>query len=902
KPYIAQSKHGGKWLGSPGGNFSGSPKQFKAAVAGYDLINLMPDAGDVLNPHVMRRWKNQISLFQDQGLGVKILWWKQVNKGDGDIDEIEPGQEIKYLSPEEFYQLSRQEKKKKEDWDRWVKSRQLSPHIRQNQRFVDISPLTSARAISIKSGTGTGKTHGIKQIIKENPDKGFLSIGYRNGPLLQFCIEAGFYHLQTELKNQDEYALIHDPRSRIALCLHSIPHFSSEDFDDRILILDEIVSVLRSLAKDKNLRFKSRVKSLLTEVLRRASKIYCLDGHLTDKEVRLIGSVLGEEAVTSVLENTFTGHRPQTKFITNSRNGNGKLVEPDESEVVKAILNVPEGVNIAVCSDSQEQLEALDNKLKARGVRTFRLDSTKAGTKEAKQFYADNSSYLVRHKIQILLYSPSGEAGLNIPIKGYFSEIYALFYGVLSTNQQMQLIGRVRDEDATLTVVPATRAVSNDEVSDSFIPDEIKKAWEEYAILNGEAALDGVEAKEQYLKLMQQMMKLHDDEFYAYECQLRAAENYERRNLKQCLRYALEDSGYPVTDVIVEKYNEVTKGIAQEKGVVREVEATRKFNAPDITTEEADETSRDISATVEQKAAVKKRRLLDRLPGIRDKTIVASETIEATNPETGEVEEKEIKVEKPAFSPETILRLEDKSKKLISKQELRFFVNNPEIALLLDRQKLFKKFDFFTDPEKSGYGLGVSPQEFRFKSLLVKTLVEMGIKDFLEQGTSWNQNDQRVINFWQQGKKNWRKLKFKVGKYTPVQYLNKAIRMLGFKIQKRRVKGERIYSIRDEQDSLESIVYQCVTLRIKDQVSQSSPDFQFILNRIKPPIPIEDVRDAADILSYIDSFEDFKEIFYPAGKLLEGFSTNLMREAAKLLEKSKQAMFSQWFRTIEAPA
>ncbi len=79
------------------------------------------------------------------------------------------------------------------------------------------------------------------------------------------------------------------------------------------------------------------------------------------------------------------------------------------------------------------------------------------------------------------------------------------------------------------------------------------------------------------------------------------------------------------------------------------------------------------------------------MPGIRDKTIVASETIEATNPETGEVEEKEIKVEKPTFSPETILRLEDKSKKLISKQELRFFVDNPEIAVLLDKQRLFKK-------------------------------------------------------------------------------------------------------------------------------------------------------------------------------------------------------------------
>ncbi|MGB5969992.1 MAG: plasmid replication protein, CyRepA1 family [Spirulinaceae cyanobacterium] len=901
KPYIAQSKHGGKWLGSPGGNFSGSPEQFKLATAKAEIAIIYPDAGDVLNPHVMKRWRNQIGFAQNRGLKVLIAWWGQVSKELWlDIDEIKPGQTVKYLSPEEFYQLSQIQKKKKEDWDRWIKSRRLSPHTRQKQRFVKISPLAEAKAILVKSGTGTGKTHEIKRIIKENPNKGFLSIGYRNGPLLQFCIESGFYHLQSELKNQDEYALIHDPRSCIAFCLHSILHFSPEDFDDRILILDEIVSILRSLAKDKNLRFKSRVKALLIEALTRASKIYCLDGHLTNKEVRLIGSVLGEEALTSVIENSFTGHRPQTKFITNSRNENGELVEPDKSEVLKAILNLPEGVNIAVCSDNQKELEALDNKLKARGIRTFRLDSTKAGTKQARQFYADSPGYLVKHRIQVLLYSPSGEAGLNIDIKGYFSEIYALFYGVLSTNQQMQLIARVRDKDAALIVVPATRAVSNDEVSDSFIPDEVKQAWEEYAILNGEAVLDGVDSKEQYLKLMQQMMSAYDDEFYVYECQLRAAENYERQNLKQCLRYALEDSGYPVTDVIVQKYNEVTKGIAEEKKAVEQANATQEFHSPYMTTEEANEKSRDISATVEQKAAVKKRRLLDRLPGIEEKTIITSETVEATNSQTGEVEEKEVKVEKPAFSPETILRLEDKSKRLISKQELRFFVDHPEMALLLDRHKLFQKFNFFTDPESNGYGLGVSPIEFRSKTLLVKTLIEMGIKDFLEPGTSWNQKDQRVLDFQRKGRKNWRKLRFKVGKYTPVQYLNKAIRMLGFQIQRRKVKGERTYSIKDELGSLESVVYQCVTQRIEDKVSQSSPDFQFILNRIKPPIP-EDVEDAADILAQINTFEDFQEILYPTGELAQGFSANLMRKATKLLEKSKQAMIAQWLWTIKAP-
>ena len=902
KPYIVSARLGIDCIGAAGGLFTSSPEQVKAATAGYDLAILMPDAGDIINPHVMKRWGRQINFIQDQGLEVQIAWWGQVDKETGqDIDEIEPGQAIEYLSPEEFYRLSHQEKKKIDDWDRWVKSRRLSPDIKQNQRFVDISSSTEAKAIAVKSGTGTGKTHEIKRIIKENPGKGVLSIGYRNGPLLQFCLESGFYHLQSELKNQDEYALIHDPKSCIALCLHSIPHFSSEDFDERILVLDETVSVLRSLAKDKNLRFKSKVKRLLSEALTRTSKIYCLDGHLTDKEVKLLRSVLGSEASVSVTENTFTAHRPETKFITASRNENGEIVEPDKSEVEQAILNLPEGVNIAVCSDSRKELEALDNKLKARGLRTFRLDSTKAGTSEAAQFYADSPGYLVKHRIQILLYSPTGEAGLNVDIKGYFSEIYALFYGVLSTNQQMQLIARVRDKDATLIVVPATRAVSNNEVSDSFIPDEIKKAWEEYAILNGESVLDGVEAKEQYLKLMQQMMKLHDDEFYAYECQLRATENYERQNLKRCLRYALEDSGYPVTDVVVQKYNEISKGITEEIEAVEQAKATQEFHAENITTKRADEISRDVSATVEQKAAVKKRRLLDRLPGIEEKTIVVSETVEATNEKTGEVEEKEVQVEIPAFSPETVRLLEDRRKRVISKQELKFFVNNPEIALQLDRQKFFKKFDFFTDPEKSGYGLGVSPTEFKSKTLFVKTLIEMGIKDFLEEGTSWSQIDQRVINFWRQGKKNWRRLKIKVGKCTPVQYLNRAIRMLGFKIHKRKFKGERTYSIRHEPDSIESVVYECVTRRIEDKVSQSCPDFQLIASRIPPPIPIEELEDAADILNHIKSFEDFREIFYPAGKLLEGISAHLISQATKLLEKAKQAMIAQWVAAIKAP-
>jgi hypothetical protein len=108
KSYIAAQKLGTTFIGSPNGQFSGSPRQTLAALEYFGKeINLAPDAGDVCNPQVMQRWATQIQWLQDHGAKVWIAWWGQVNKDHPDIDELTGDEAITCISPEEFFALGK---------------------------------------------------------------------------------------------------------------------------------------------------------------------------------------------------------------------------------------------------------------------------------------------------------------------------------------------------------------------------------------------------------------------------------------------------------------------------------------------------------------------------------------------------------------------------------------------------------------------------------------------------------------------------------------------------------------------------------------------------------------------------------------------------------------------------
>lgn len=112
KPQLAADKLGQIVIGASGGQHACCPQQLgeylKAAEArGVDVstIQIYPDAGDIVNPHVMKRLVNLVDLLKSWGKTVEIAWWGQQTKDDPDIDELEDIDGISYLPAAQFQPL-----------------------------------------------------------------------------------------------------------------------------------------------------------------------------------------------------------------------------------------------------------------------------------------------------------------------------------------------------------------------------------------------------------------------------------------------------------------------------------------------------------------------------------------------------------------------------------------------------------------------------------------------------------------------------------------------------------------------------------------------------------------------------------------------------------------------------
>jgi len=99
-------------IGAAGGNFAGLDEALSRLDA--RSLQVFPDAGDVQNPQVMRRWRGQLPAIAARGLPVTVGWWGQVEKPGpdqsaiaGDIDEIADWSQVEHLSPADFLRQDR---------------------------------------------------------------------------------------------------------------------------------------------------------------------------------------------------------------------------------------------------------------------------------------------------------------------------------------------------------------------------------------------------------------------------------------------------------------------------------------------------------------------------------------------------------------------------------------------------------------------------------------------------------------------------------------------------------------------------------------------------------------------------------------------------------------------------
>lgn len=157
KPAIAAERLGHPFIGAAGGNFAGSPQQFKAAVEALSRdesieIVLYPDGGGIKarSRNVHSAWRAIAGLCKVFGYSLKVAWWGQVEKGGTDVDEapLAAIQDARLISADELLSMvvgagdnsSEDKQISREDWLRLKQSTKAKPNF-VNQTAVKFARL-----------------------------------------------------------------------------------------------------------------------------------------------------------------------------------------------------------------------------------------------------------------------------------------------------------------------------------------------------------------------------------------------------------------------------------------------------------------------------------------------------------------------------------------------------------------------------------------------------------------------------------------------------------------------------------------------------------------------------------------------------------------------------------------
>jgi hypothetical protein len=183
------------------------------------------------------------------------------------------------------------------------------------------------------------------------------------------------------------------------------------------------------------------------------------------------------------------------------------------------------------------------------------------------------------------------------------------------------------------------------------------------------------------------------------------------------------------------------------------------------------------------------------------------------------------------FSPEFIRKVKFQDRAWLSKVELHFLVQHPEIAKLLQQRRWYKKLLVFSDPNEPDCVKRLNLSTYKSDWLKVHTLLEMGIGHFLNPESRWTQDSPEAVAFWEKGKDTQRAryIGTSVGDSNPCEYIGRILDKLDVKRKRSQIKneaGEKVRVYRVDTDYLSSpmrsAVYECVQQRIESRVQSDS--------------------------------------------------------------------------------
>ncbi|NET29960.1 plasmid replication protein, CyRepA1 family, partial [Okeania sp. SIO1I7] len=666
----------------------------------------------------------------------------------------------------------------------WRNQRKYTPTIIQNNLHAELpETIPDGVIVALKSGLGTGKTYQLSRLFKKPVVdhklgiyfeggqyyfEGAIALGARNGLLMQMAKRLGFQHLQ----NDQCFSELHEEKSQIALCTDSLPHYLDPKwFDGKILILDEVMETIKHILTSSTHR-KNRAECLRLwkECLRRCKTIIILDGNLADSAIEYMLNLTGYREVIKI-ENQYKGDRALVEFLIGTPNKKSRMPENmekplrekglnsrDISPYIPMILASPCPV---IVTDSQKQAEALERILNMFGKEGLRVDSKTVAERDgkAKKFLENPNDWIKINLPEFIILSPTAQSGIDISIRDYFSDVYALFFGVLGTDSQMQMPGRIRDPFVKWHIACPEYTKNKGENFSSPVPEEITKAWEMYFTQDAATICKDLPEFFELIKgvIFEGLNNPHHDMLAA----LKAKENYEKANLRECLIEALQEAGHEIKFVELQHDDDGAELLKEANESVVRDEAKDIFKALDIKPEEVQALLAKFDATWEERCEIIKAGYRDRLPGIENSTVWSQE----------------------------LIYLFRKHRDFISQSELYYFLYHPE-HLQEQQQELW------------GY-LALGGMKFlgdvRSRHLKIKALLKLNIKQFLESDSDrwWTCHDpelKQLLTTARRSKKLSAALGIVPGKHS-INYLRRLLELVGHTLECKKSNGNRSYRV-----------------------------------------------------------------------------------------------------------
>jgi hypothetical protein len=806
KPFIAARRLGHKFIGASGRNFRSAKKQIYKVIKDHPKdkpLILYPDANCLNDPHTFRQYQGLHSFLTDWGYKLNVAYWGHFfNKKIGDIDEWiinNKAEDIEYIDWEAFafqWKVSKAE---------YYRLKKFKPTETVNQRYLTpILPKNEEREIiAVKSPMNTGKTE-IVRVIKETLTKhGGIILGSRNSLLIQTGERIGVYHLHQD----DAFFLTKYAHSWIANCADSLHRWDDEDFDDRILILDEWSSTIKHILIGNTIRMRrSLITAKFEQAVKRARYIFLLDGNLKDSDVDYIRKLSGIEKVRKIF-NEYSPSSREVNFCLGSYN-RGDENPHDHASFTEWIFKQTRPTGII--SDSQKECEAIHRKLLDKGINDseiIRIDSKTVTEDYAKEFLRNPAKYIKARQIKYVILSPSAESGVDINmakvlpgsikqkplnfkqpfdnllqpeskdeaislhlpeinLSNYFEEIFFIRFHI-DTETAMQMLNRFRDPGARWNIW--SKPYLSNEGERFASPFERRVVEQINQFVKDDLELLG--SNEAVAKLKEIVASSTDRIHMEAIGKINALLNYDRANLRENLLAELEAQGHTIKCGWISKE---TSDIKDYKRVILSETAHKIFKSENIDMEAAERINNSWAATWDDKCKAEKSLLINKiLPGISESEI---------------------------WSPELIEKIKD-DRLMLNRLGLRWLWENSQRA----KEIQVEKWERLLNAENPSF----FPSDWRSPILIIENLQKVGLASILNSPDRlWEATDEEILSLCRRAGHYHRRWLFgKKGALSAIQFLNRRVlNQLGYKLaRKRRRRGGEVVSVYILEDLYSSL-------------------------------------------------------------------------------------------------